>query len=177
MLTRYCNFFLGWGAIISRLSSDPVRAFQGSDVTFQWTLGKNITSQPDFEGLVFGLWKKGYLATYITTVTRNERVIPNPGLTEEAPRLNGRVQWKGDLSKSLAAFQIADVSSEDQTEYGLILNFGPYRNWPSDSISLKVKGKGVPRSQPGVGRFSHSQKVPLSGIISIIFNYSTGFNR
>ena len=133
--------FLGWGAKISRLSSDPVRAFQGSDVTFQWTLGESVTSRPDFEGLVFGLWKKGYLATYITTVTRNERVIPNPGLKEEAPRLDGRVQWKGDLSKSLAAFQISDVSSEDQTDYGLILNFGPYRNAPSDSISLEVKGK------------------------------------
>ena len=158
--------FLGWGAIISRLSSDPVRAFQGSEVTFQWTLGENGTSRPDFKGLTFGLWKNGYLATYITTVTRNERVIPNPGLSAEAPQLDGRVQWKGDLSKSLAAFQISDVSSEDQMKYGLILNFGPYRNSPSDSISLEVKGKGVSRSQLGVGNSNSAQLTIVRRVFS-----------
>ena len=131
---------LGLGAEISRLSSDPVRAFQGSIATFQWTLSENLTSRPDFEGLVFGLWKNGYLATYITTVTRNERIIPNPGLEEEAPQFDGRVQWKGDLSKSLAAFQISQVSSEYQMDYGIVLNFGPYTDAPSDSVSLEVKG-------------------------------------
>ena len=132
---------LGWCAGISRSSSNPIRVFQGFDATFQWTLSKNLTSRPDFKGLVFGLWKNGYLATYITTVTRKEEIIPNPDLKVEAPQLDGRVQWKGDLSKSLAAFQISDVSLQDQMDYGLLLNFGPFRNSPSDSVRLEVKGK------------------------------------
>ena len=118
-----------------------MRAFEGSDALFQWTLNKDVISQPDFEGLVFGLWKNGYLATYITTVTRTNRIISNPGLKEEAPQIDGRVQWKGDLSKSLAAFQISRVSEKDQMDYGLVLNFGPYKNSLSDSVRLEVKGK------------------------------------
>ena len=139
---KHCPLLLlGLGAEISRLSSDPVRTFQGSTATFQWTVSENLTSRPDFEGLVFGLWKNGYLATYITTVTKNEQIIPNPGLKDEAPQFDGRVQWTGDLSKFLAAFQISHVSSEDQMDYGIVLNFGPYTDAPSDSVSLEVKGK------------------------------------
>lgn len=123
------------------MSSDPVRAFEGSDALFQWTISKDLTSRPDFKGLVFGLWKNGYLATYLTTVTSTKRVILNPGLKDEAPQLDGRVQWKGDLSKSLAAFQISHVSAHDQMDYGLLLNFGPYKKSLSDSVRLEVKGK------------------------------------
>ena len=124
-----------------RISSDPVRAFEGSDAVFQWFLSKDLTSRPDFEGLVFGLWRNGYLATYLTTVTKERRIILNPGLKDEAQQLEGRVQWRGDLSKSLAAFQISQVNAKDQMDYGLVLNFGPYRNSLSDSVRLEVKGK------------------------------------
>ncbi|KAJ7381384.1 hypothetical protein OS493_001518 [Desmophyllum pertusum] len=129
----------GFDAKIIRVSSDPVRAFEGSDALFQWTISKDLTSRPDFKGLVFGLWKNGYLATYLTTVTSTKRVILNPGLKDEAPQLDGRVQWKGDLSKSLAAFQISHVSAHDQMDYGLLLNFGPYKKSLSDSVRLEVK--------------------------------------
>lgn len=132
---------LGWGREIFRVSPDPAIAFEGSDVLFQWNLRENLTTQPDFQGLVFGIWRNGYLATYFTTVTRNEQVIPNPSLRDEALQFDGRVRWRGDLSKSLVAFQISAVSFKDQMDYGLLLNFGPYRNSPSDSVSLKVEGK------------------------------------
>lgn len=132
---------IGYDAQIIRVSSDPVRAFKGSDAVFQWVLSKDLTSRPDFQGLVFGLWKNGYLATYLTTVTKARRIILNPGLKDEAPHLEGRVQWRGDLSKSLAAFQISQVNAKDQMDYGLVLNFGPYRNSLSDSVRLEVKGK------------------------------------
>ena len=132
---------IGYDAQIIRVSPDPVRAFEGSDALFQWVLSKDLTSRPDFQGLVFGLWKNGYLATYLTTVTKAKSIILNPDLKDEAPQLEGRVQWKGDLSKSLAAFQISQVSEKDQMDYGLVLNFGPYRNSLSDSVRLEVKGK------------------------------------
>ena len=132
---------IGYGAQIIRVSQDPVRAFEGSDAVFQWVLSKDLTSRPDFQELVFGLWKNGYLATYLTTVTKARRIILNPGLKDEAPQLEGRVQWRGDFSKSLAAFQISQVNTKDQMDYGLVLYFGPYRNSLSDSIRLEVKGK------------------------------------
>ncbi|XP_078379886.1 uncharacterized protein LOC144662814 isoform X1 [Oculina patagonica] len=131
----------GYDAQIVRVSSNPVGAFEGSDALFQWTLSTNVTSRPDYQGLVFGLWRNGYLATYITTVTRTNRIISNPGLKDEAPQLDGRVQWKGDLSKSFAAFQISHVSAKDQMDYGLVLNFGPYKNSLSDSVRLEVRAK------------------------------------
>ena len=108
---------------------------------FQWLLSKDLTTRPDFQGLIFGLWKNGYLATYLTTVTKARRIILNPGLKDEAPQLEGRVQWRGDLSKSLVAFQISHVNAKDQMDYGLVLNFGPYKNSLSDSVGLEVKGK------------------------------------
>ena len=132
---------IGYDAQIIRLSTDPVTASEGSDAVFEWALSKDLTSRPDFQGLVFGLWRNGYLATYLTTVTKERRIILNPGLKDEAPQLEGRVQWRGDLSKSLAAFQISQVNAKDQMDYGLVLNFGPYRNSPSDSVRLEVKGK------------------------------------
>lgn len=123
-----------------RVSSDPVRAFQGSDALFQWTLSEDLTSRPDFEGLVFGVWRNGYVASYILSVTKNGLIIPNPGLMDEAPYLAGRVQWKGDLSKSLAAFQISHVSAQDQLDYGLRLEFGALKDSESDFVSLEVEG-------------------------------------
>ena len=74
-------------------------------------------------------------------MTKAKSIILNPDLKDEAPRLEGRVQWKGDLSKSLAAFQISQVNAKDQMDYGLVLNFGPYRNSLSDSVRLEDKGK------------------------------------
>ena len=59
---------------------------------------------------------------------------------EEAPQIDGRVQWKGDLSKSLAAFQISRVSAEDQMDYGLLLDFGALNDSEADFASLQIEG-------------------------------------
>ena len=131
----------GWGGEIFRLSSDPVRAFAGSNALFQWTLEKRLTSRPDFQGVVFGVWKNGYVASYILSVTKNGGIITNPALKEEAPSLAGRVQWNGDLSKSIAAFQISHISALDQMSYGMRLEFGDMEDSPSDFLSLRVEGK------------------------------------
>ena len=130
----------GWGGEIFRLSSDPVRAFEGSNALFQWTLQKRLTSRPDFQGVVFGLWKNGYVASYILSVTKNGGIITNPALKDDAPSLAGRVQWKGDLSKSIAAFQISRISTLDQMDYGMKLEFGEMKDSESDFLSLRVEG-------------------------------------
>ena len=111
--------------------------------------------------MVFGLWRNGHLATYITTVTRNEQVIPNPAIKEEAPQFVDRVKWKGDLSKSLAVFQISHVGSEDQMEFGIMLNFGPFRNLLSDSLRLEVQGENLSCYEKLVLFFSFFQKVGI----------------
>ena len=107
---------------------------------FQWNLKKRLTSRYDFQGVVFGLWKNGYVASYILSVTKNGGVITNPGLKEEAPSLVGRVQWKGDLSKSIAAFEISHISALDQMDYGMRLDFGEMKDSESDFLSLRVEG-------------------------------------
>jgi len=137
-ITLYCCTV--WGAEIFRVSSNPVRVFQGSDALFQWTLKKGLTSQPDFRGVVFGVWKNGYVASYLLSVTKNGWIVLNPDLKDEAPHLAGRVQWKGDLFKSIAAFQISHVSAQDQMEYGLRLEYGTLKGSQSDSLGLKVEG-------------------------------------
>jgi len=132
-----------WGAEIFRVSSNPVRVFPGSDALFQWTLRKDLISQPDFRGVLFGVWKNGYVSSYLLSVTNNGWIVLNPGLKNETLHLAGRVQWKGDLSKSIAAFQISHVSAQDQMEYGLRLEFGALKRSQSDFLSLKVEAESV----------------------------------
>ena len=134
-------YHTGWGGEIFRLSSDPVRAFEGSNAVFQWILEKQLTSRPDFQRVVFGVWKNGYVASYILSVTKNGGIFTNPSLKEEAPSLAGRVQWKGDLFKSIAAFQISHISALDQKDYGMRLEFDEMKDSESDFISLRVEGK------------------------------------
>ena len=107
---------------------------------FQWTLKKYLTSRPDFQGVVFGLWRNGYVASYILSVTKTGGIVTNPGLKDEAPSLDGRVQWKGDLSKSIAAFEISHISALDQMDYGMKLDFGEMKDSESDFLSLRVEG-------------------------------------
>ncbi|XP_068686392.1 uncharacterized protein [Montipora foliosa] len=132
----------GLSAGIIRLSSHPVRAFQGSDALFQWILNKHRPARHDFERLVFGIWRNGYLASYIVSVTKDGKVIQNPNLRDEFPSLVERVQWKGDLAKSIAVFQISHVELEDQMHYGLRLEFAALRYSRSDFLSLRVEEKG-----------------------------------
>ena len=124
-----------------RVSSDPVRAFQGSEALFQWTLNDDLTSRPDFEALVFGVWKNGYLAYYILSVAKNGKIVLNTGLNEQISFLAGRVQWRGDMSKSLAAFEISHIGVQDQMHYGLQLEFGALEKSESDFVRLEVECK------------------------------------
>ncbi|XP_068691316.1 uncharacterized protein [Montipora foliosa] len=131
--------YKGFGAEIVRLSPHPVRAFQGSHALFQWILNKHRPSRADFQRLVFGIWRNGYLASYILSVTKDGEVIPNPGLRDEVPSLAERVQWIGDLAKSVASFQISQIEPEDQMDYGLRLEFATLRDSQSDFLSLRVE--------------------------------------
>ena len=82
----------------------------------------------------------GYLASYIISVTKDGKVIPNRGLRDEFPSLAERVHWKGDLAKSIAAFQISQIEPKDQMDYGLRLEFATLRDSQSDFLSLRVEG-------------------------------------
>ncbi|XP_068732343.1 uncharacterized protein [Montipora capricornis] len=145
IMSKNLIFFLlslvhgGFGAKIVRLSSHPVRAFQGSDALFQWILNKHRPARHDFQRLVFGIWRNGYLSSYILSVTKDGEVIPNPSLRDEFPSLAERVQWKGDLAKSIAAFQVSQIEAEDQMDYGLRLEFFTLRDSQSDFLSLRVE--------------------------------------
>ena len=109
---------------------------------FQWILNKHRPARHDFQRLVFGIWRNGYLSSYILSVTKDGEVIPNPSLRDEFPSLAERVQWKGDLAKSIAAFQISQIEPEDQMDYGLRLEFFTLRDSQSDFLSLRVEGNG-----------------------------------
>ena len=73
-------------------------------------------------------------------MTKTKDIILNPGLKYEAPHLDGHVQWKGDLSKSLAAFQISHISQEDQMQYGLMIDFGALKDSKTSFVSLQIQG-------------------------------------
>ena len=138
-------FFLiihaGRGSWIFRISSDPVRVFQGSSTVFIWGLREDLISQPAFKGLTFGLWKNGHLTTYIISLTKSGRIIPNPDPDDQLKFFAGRVQWIGNLTKSFAAFEVSQISARDQMDYGIQLHFGAFKDPVSDFVRLEVVGK------------------------------------
>lgn len=137
-------FFLiihvGRGSWIFRISSDPIRVFQGSSAVFIWGLREDLISQPAFKGLTFGLWKNGHLTTYIISLTKSGRIIPNADLDDQLTFFAGRVQWIGNLTKSFAAFEVSQISARDQMDYGIQLHFGAFKDPVSDFVRLEVVG-------------------------------------
>lgn len=128
----------GRGSWIFRISSDPIRVFQGSSAVFIWGLREDLISQPAFKGLTFGLWKNGHLTTYIISLTKSGRIIPNPDLDDQLTFFAGRVQWIGNLTKSFAAFEVSQISARDQMDYGIQLHFGAFKDPVSDFVGLEV---------------------------------------
>lgn len=96
--------------------------------------------QPAFKGLTFGLWKNGHLTTYIISLTKSGRIIPNPDLDDHLAFFGGRVQWIGNLTKSFAAFEVSQISARDQMDYGIQLHFGAFKDPVSDFVGLEVVG-------------------------------------
>ncbi|CAH3192271.1 unnamed protein product, partial [Porites evermanni] len=126
------------GSWIFRISSDPIRVFQGSSAVFIWGLREDLISQPAFKGLTFGFWKNGHLTTYIISLTKSGRIIPNPDLDDQLTFFAGRVQWIGNLTKSFAAFEVSQISARDQMDYGIELHFGAFKDPVSDFVRLEV---------------------------------------
>ena len=131
---------VGRGSWIFRISSDPIRVFQGSSAVFIWGLREDLISQSAFKGLTFGLWKNGHLTTYIISLTKSGRIIPNPDLDDQLTFFAGRVQWIGNLTKSFAAFEVSQISARDQMDYGIQLHFGAFKDPVSDFVRLEVVG-------------------------------------
>ena len=52
-------------------------------------------------------------------------------------------------------FQISDVRSVDQMEFGIMLNFGPFRNMLSDSLRLEIQGENISSYEKVVSSFLH----------------------
>ena len=55
-------------------------------------------------------------------------------------RYKGRIAWTGNISKYVATFVLSNVSSGDEIEYGIQIDFGPLKIL-KDSVLLKVQGK------------------------------------
>ena len=126
------------GAVATRLLttySSPQKAVAGSYFTFQWTYEVADADKSNFGGINWGLTPS---ATFQHLVSVSLSGVPD---TSQAPaRYKGRITWTGDLSKFVASFVLSNVTSRDEEEYGIRLDFGPFLTL-TDSVVLKVLGK------------------------------------
>ena len=126
------------GAVTTRLLktySSPQKAVAGSYFTFQWTYEVADANKPDFGGITWGLTPSSVFQTLV--------FVSPSGIVDasKAPaRYKGRITWTGDVSKSVASFLLSNVTSGDEEEYGIKVDFGPFLTL-TDSVVLKVLGK------------------------------------
>ena len=115
--------------------SSPQKAVAGSFFSFQWTFKVADADKSKFTGITWGITPSSALKTLVFVSPSG---VPD---TSYAPaRYKGRITWTGDLSKFMASFVLLNVTSGDEEEYGIKVDFGPFLILV-DSVNLKVLGK------------------------------------
>ena len=126
------------GAVTTHLLttySIPLKAVAGSNITFQWTYEVADADKPKFVGITWGIEPSSSLKTLV--------FVPKSGVADTntaLSRYKGRVIWTGDSSKNVASFVLRNVTSGDEEEYGIRVDFGAFLVL-TDSVVLKVLGK------------------------------------
>ena len=116
--------------------SSPEKAVAGSNFTFQWTYEVADADKPKFVGITWGIEVPSSSFKTLVFVPKSGVADTNTALS----RYTGRVMWTGDSSKNVASFVLRNVTSGDEEEYGIKLDFGPFLIL-TDSVVLKVLGK------------------------------------
>ena len=103
----------------------------GETVSFRWLYDSGDLKNDLFE-VVFGIWESpSFLKTKLIAVNSS-------GFASTRSSYKSSVGWAGNLTSSVAVFELYNVKLEDSKKYGIVVEYG-LRNTPlTDSVQLQV---------------------------------------
>ena len=103
----------------------------GGTVSFRWHYNSGDLKNDLFE-VVFGIWKSpGFLKTKLIAVNSS-------GFASTRSSYKSSVGWAGNLTSSIAVFELYNVKLEDSKTYGIVVEYGLQNTPLTDSVQLQV---------------------------------------
>ena len=107
----------------------------GETVSFRWHYNSGDLKNDLFE-VVFGIWKSpGFLKTKLIAVNSS-------GFASTRSSYKSSVGWAGNLTSSVAVFELYNVKLEDSKTYGIVVEYGLQNTPLTDSVQLQVESRG-----------------------------------
>ena len=111
-----------------------IEAVIGETVSFRWHYNSGDLKNDLFE-VVFGIWKSpGFLKTKLIAVNSS-------GFASTRSSYKSSVGWAGNLTSSVAVFELYNVKLEDGKKYGIVVEYGLQNTPLTDSVQLQVKSR------------------------------------
>ena len=108
-----------------------MEAVIGETVSFRWHYNSGDLKNDLFE-VVFGIWKSpGFLKTKLIAVNSS-------GFASTS---SSSVGWAGNLTSSIAVFELYNITLKDSKKYGIVVEYGAQNPPLIDSVQLQVKSK------------------------------------
>ncbi|XP_022800699.1 uncharacterized protein LOC111338456 [Stylophora pistillata] len=109
----------------------PTIAIIGKSVRFRWHYNSGDLKDDLYE-VVFGIWKSpGFLKTKLIAVNSS-------GFSLTRPSYESSVGWAGNLTSSMAVFELYNVKLEESKTYGIVVEYGLQHTPLTDTVQLQV---------------------------------------
>ena len=111
----------------------PTKAFTGETVSLKWHYNSGDLKNDLFE-VVFGIWKSpGFLMKLIA--------VNSSGFALIRSSHKSSVGWAGNLTSSVAVFELYNVKLKDGMKYGILVEYGLHHIPLTDTVQLQVKSR------------------------------------
>ena len=111
-----------------------IKAFVGDLVSLRWHYNSGSLKNDLFE-VVFGISESpGFLKTKLIAVNSS-------GFASTRSSYRPTVGWAGNLTSSVAVFELYNVKLEDSKKYGLVVEYGLQYTPLTDSVQLQVESR------------------------------------
>ena len=103
-------------------------------MSLKWHYNSGDLKNDLFE-VVFGIWKSpGFLKTKLIAVDSS-------GFASTRSSYKSSVGWAGNLTSSVAVFELYNVKLKDGMKYGILVEYGLHHIPLTDTVQLQVKSR------------------------------------
>ena len=112
----------------------PTKAFIGETVSLRWQYNSGDLKNDLFE-VVFGISESpGFLKTKLI-------VVKSSGFASIKSSHKSSVGWAGNLTSSIAVFELYNVKLKDGIKYGILVEYGLKYSPLTDTVQLQVESR------------------------------------
>ncbi|CAH3045752.1 unnamed protein product, partial [Pocillopora meandrina] len=113
----------------------PTKAFTGETVSLKWHYNSGDLKNDLFE-VVFGIWKSPRSLMKLIAVNSS-------GFALMRSSHKSSVGWAGNLTSSVAVFELHNVKLKDGMKYGILVEYGLHHIPLTDTVQLQVKSRPI----------------------------------